>query len=233
MKLLTMVIFRNSLIVAISVFSLFFWSCGNEKHVYGWDKNELISWKGDTLNAVFYTDTIQAVGPLKYGCFHFNTGSEWFGESVLMGANETIPELVNRLKNARKEHYMSCIECGDASYLIGSEQNLDIIQIYYHLKLNQTDSALKILERRSPEWQYWSRHSDLYLEALLQQFDKNAILSSVEQIPELDQQDSIKLVNQWLHWGPINSYNYKLYQDNINWKHYFETTLERLSRQGL
>ena len=145
----------KQLIIISSLFLLLL-SCGEKvsdetEYPIGWSKNEILSWQNDTLTCIFYFDTIRTTGPLKYACFHYNRGLTYFDESVKLMENESYPELVNRLELAMKNYGTTCSECGDEDYYLGTLQNLDIIKIYSHIKMNQADSALAYLIEKYPE----------------------------------------------------------------------------------
>lgn len=225
-------------------------SCGNQEihddivmDNTPWSKNQILKWENDSLTSVFYGDTIITIGPLSYGCFHYNhgyhingiyqDGNLFYGESVLLDTRESFKELLNRLRKAKTIYHNSCTECGDFGFYYGTEQNFDIISIFYKIKAGEIDSALSYLMIKEPKWCYSSRYADLYLAILLDKMGRPLIEKHLSEISDINQQDSILIGSHWLHWQPIGEYNYKIYKEDIDWKHYFRTTLDRIEKQGI
>ena len=204
-----------------------------KKEIVPWGNNQIIEWDGNRMISIFYGDTLTSIGPLRYACFHYSAGDNFYEESVLPKENESYSDFLIRLKDAKTEHHQSCTECGDSNHWYGTEQNLEIITIHSLIKMEELDSALSYLADKSNKWRNSSNYADLYLAILMKKIDRSKIENSLLAIPNLSQQDSILIGPHWLLWQPIGEYNNKLYKDEINWKHYVSTTMDRIEEIGI
>ena len=205
----------------------------NDKEINPWANNRLLEWTGNSLVSIFYGDTLTCVGPLRYSCFHYDLGEKFYGETVLLKENESYPEFIERLKKAKNEYHDNCTECGDSDSWYGTEQNLEIITLYSLIKMEEIDSSITYLNSKSKTWRNSSRYSDLYLALLMKKIGRTEIEKKLGSITDLEKQDSILIGSHWLHWQPIGEYNFNLYQNKKNWRHYFTTTLDRIEKEGI
>lgn len=200
---------------------------------FPWGNNQILELKSDSLKCIFYDDTLILVGPLKNTCYKNYRTDEIFNESVILKNNETYPDYIARLYEAKIYYSNNCSECGDSNFWEVNEQNLEIISLYSLIKMNRMDSALLYLNSKHKKWSSSSRYSDLYVAILLNTIGRHEIEKKLNDIPNINCKDSVLIGNHWIQWWPIREYNYNLYQENINWKHYFKTTMDRIEQQGI
>jgi hypothetical protein len=170
---------------------------------------------------------------LRYTCFHYNTGDEFYNKSVLLKKNESFSEFVVRLAEAKIQYHRNCIECGDSDYWYGTEQNLEIITLYSLIKMGRIDSSITYLKSKSKTWTNSSRYSDLYVAILMKNLGRNEIERKLNSITNLEKRDSILIGSHWLQWQSIGVYNFKLYKNAKSWRHYFTTTMDRIEKEGI
>ena len=195
-----------------------------------WMKNEILSWKNDTLKCVFYLDTVEAIGPLKYVNLHYSDGKTYYGEHVIQKKNETRTQYLSRLKKAEEVFNSQCWDCGDQESFDMAQQNFEIITLYSLIEQGKINQARNYLLEREKKWKLKPYHCDLVLAILLDERPSAEIKEHVNDIPNLNSKDSIIIDSLTFVWQPIGERDYIRYKGEINWRHYFETALKRIEK---
>jgi hypothetical protein len=195
--------------------------------------NRILAQGNDSFVYVYYADTITVSGPGKYLSLGGESGNNaFYDQSLIKPDSVDLDYFISQLKKGREQYCDQSLEhCSDLSEFERSQQQLAILEAYYHQKMGNDQIALSILNENQINWQWTSNHHDLMIGILLKMKSKNSILKELIKNSHMNR-DQIELFGLNFYWKNISDYQFADYQE-VDWETYFKNTIDRILKNGI